>query len=479
MKAILDFRFPILDSREGNRIPVFNPKSKIQNPKSRPGVSILEVMFAILVATVGLLGAVAVFPAASAMARKGKLNDSAASAGRSATHDFDVRGMRKPGMWWGFSANNSFSTSTWDFYLPPMGQQVSPPQYTAIGSAAALNPSDLKPTPTGIRFPPGTAFCIDPKMIGFYAQNLPPASNAATHAQLSLFPAVNRATITLNPAVPGLDARSVDPRMFRISLFSGNSAIGMQLMQNLQADGIFTFEDDLSFLRPEDDRSKPAAQSFDLLGGTGGNAKRLSDGHLSWMATLVPKVGLVQKNVNPSDQPIRGFAQTSATLIMTAQPTDEYVLSIVVFNDRTFDPLQIDPYSERLVQGTVQGDGSTGGEILLQDNDPKMLKLRPNDWVLLSGVYTYRQPGGATVLSNVPAFQWYRVSDCDVEPEPSGMNPSQQIYATLIGQDWNMDVVNPRLPNVQSYFGTRSGTVQVTIVEGVVAVYEKTIRLEY
>ena len=69
----------------------------------RPGVSILEVMFAILVTVVGLFGAVAVFPAASAMARRGRVNDAAAAAGRSAVRDFDVRGMRRPSTWWGFA----------------------------------------------------------------------------------------------------------------------------------------------------------------------------------------------------------------------------------------------------------------------------------------------------------------------------------------------------------------------------------------
>jgi Tfp pilus assembly protein PilV len=41
----------------------------------RHGVSILEVMFAILVTAIGLLGALTVFPVASMIARKGKVAD--------------------------------------------------------------------------------------------------------------------------------------------------------------------------------------------------------------------------------------------------------------------------------------------------------------------------------------------------------------------------------------------------------------------
>ena len=47
-----------------------NAECRMQNGRRRRrGVSILEVLFAILVTTIGLLGALAVFPVASAMAR--------------------------------------------------------------------------------------------------------------------------------------------------------------------------------------------------------------------------------------------------------------------------------------------------------------------------------------------------------------------------------------------------------------------------
>ena len=52
-------------------------------------------------------------------------------------------------------------------------------------------------------------------------------------------------------------------------------------------------------------------------------------------------------------------------------------------------------------------------------------------------------------LTNVPAFQWYRVTDCDTEPEQVNVNlggttTRNKLYATLMGQDWNKDVVDPR-----------------------------------
>src|SRR3954454_20687500 len=79
-----------------------NPKSKIQNLKScrgrrpRRAVTIIEVLFAILVATVGVFSVIAIFPFASSQAKRARLNDMFAVAGRSAFHDFDARGMRIP-----------------------------------------------------------------------------------------------------------------------------------------------------------------------------------------------------------------------------------------------------------------------------------------------------------------------------------------------------------------------------------------------
>jgi hypothetical protein len=429
----------------------------------RRGVSILEVMFAILVCVVGLLGAVAVFPAASSMARKGRIADVSASAGRSSVHDFDVRGMRRPDRW------VVYSSAAWDF--PP------PPGTPFTGYAAA----------TDVRYPLGTAFCIDPRGVASaaqatYDQNNPvPQANAAG----SLFPAFARQNVA---NVPGVNSATVDPRMMRVSLVSGLKDSFGNLIYNpipanptqqqldtitnsmrILADATFTFDDDLSFERPDDDRSLPSRQLYDYIGGTGQNAKRLSDGHYSWMATLVPNVSFAQQ-----------FMPGGGGVIMVPTPTDQYTLSVVVFHDREL-PFEagtgFNASAERLVHGVFQGDGSTGGEIALQANAPDDLKLRPNDWVLVAGVHSYTGYNSSgnpiQMLSNVPAFQWYRVTSCDKEAEATGGVPAQQIYATLMGQDWNPSVVNPLIGP------TATGSAQVTIVDGIVAVYEKTVRLEY
>ena len=62
-------------------------------------MTILEVLFAIMITTVGLLGAIAVFPVASEYARKGRINDEVTVCADAAGHKVDAMGMRRPERW--------------------------------------------------------------------------------------------------------------------------------------------------------------------------------------------------------------------------------------------------------------------------------------------------------------------------------------------------------------------------------------------
>jgi type II secretory pathway pseudopilin PulG len=407
---------------------------RIQNSefrRRRRGNSIVEVLFAILIATIGLMGAVAVFPVASATARRGRVNDALAAAARNAIHTIDSRGLRRPDMLVGWSANWDTATVGW--------RQVS-----TIG------------------YPYGTSFCIDPRLV---------AANTSNAALANNFPYGNHATAS-NPIL----------QMFRVSVASGLLTAPTATppsvpipVTSLQANSIFTLEDDVSILRSTD-RSQPATQVFDFFPLASGApsitaSRRLSDGHLSWMATLTPKL-------DGRDYPAKQYSE-------------EYVLSVVIFYDRPADLYTVDAYHERTIPIAFQGDGSTGGEVLLHwvppsglgtapntatDEEAKrVLKLRANDWILVAANLV--MPGIATV----PRFQWYRVTHCDHEPTYNtttyahfNNTKGYEVYATLMGQDWDTTLPNPQV--------TTSGVIgaaQATIVEGVVGVFEKTVRLDY
>src|SRR5262245_42180594 len=105
---IADFRLAIFnfDSCQwtvGSRGPFANssipPTAHCPLPtvrRRRRAVTILEVLFSILVTSVGLLGAIALFPVASARARRARVNDATAAAATNAVHMLDSMGMRRP-----------------------------------------------------------------------------------------------------------------------------------------------------------------------------------------------------------------------------------------------------------------------------------------------------------------------------------------------------------------------------------------------
>jgi len=102
------------------------------------------------------------------------------------------------------------------------------------------------------------------------------------------------------------------------------------------------------------------------------------------------------------------------------------------------------------------GAGPTGGECVLHWNSPTgnddpakdMLKLNANDWVCLSGVQT-----GATGVV-VSRFARFRVTHCDREPSYNGSpaagfsSAGYELNCSLTGPDWNVSLVNPKVPTV-------------------------------
>lgn len=418
----------------------------------RRGVTIVEVLFAILITTVGLFGAIAVFPFASAQARRARLFDMMAVAGRSSFHDFDARGMRRPDMWLAWDQVNTS-------FVPAMG--VSNKQVAE-------------------------SYCIDPRMIAAQTtyntagvpQLLPFASYTGQLGGqcVQYFPYVepfldgdknsfrgtseNHADLNNNGNFDPLQFNPLNKTfdsslMRRITL--RRSAGSLFPMTLPQANSIFKIDDDLAYDRPDEDKSLPATQSVIPLSGALATVwgKRQSEGKISWLATLVPKFDI------------------------SGVPGDEYVLSVVMLHDRPTDLDRLDHLRERVVMGIWQDtNAATGGEIQLRvdytnDESQEQLKLKPNDWVMVSGTYPV-----AALGAYVTRYCWYRVSDCD--PAPSAMKNTNgniigyELYATLMGQDWNTNFTSPP--------GTYSGVlpqVRVTIVQGAFAVYEKTVRLDY
>ena len=418
----------------------------------RAGMTILEVLFAIMITTVGLLGAIAVFPVASEYARKGRLNDEVTVCAESAVHAMDARGMRRPDHWMALIDNS--------------------PNPPAVYTGPQLGP--LAPAGAWRGFSQ-TSFCIDPR---FTAQNIPNNVNY----EWTYFPAFPR-QVAVAANNPG------SPRMQRITLANGSPganppyAPAFVPMGRFQADYVFSFPDQLMFERPgvqrsstNNDNASPAFQLYSPIKdpnnpGTIYPGKREDEGKLSWMATLVPKID-----------------RWNATL------DDKYVLSTVVFYNRSPN-LVVDltgasgPLNEwtATILGTdFHSSGYGGGEVTLTATGPgaaDRLKVRSGDWVMLSAnVRANIFINNTLTVATVPHFKWYRVSDADEDPYeqlPIGSGIFKR-DVTLVGPDWDLQDVFPTNGSASPNGGDSiPDDVEVIIVPHVVAVFDRTVRLEF
>lgn len=277
-------------------------------------------------------------------------------------------------------------------------------------------------------------YCIDPRTISVQT-----IGGSFTGNEPYTFPAING--ITTNIArIPRLGLKSQPESVLGI-------VPGIVTASSLaQADRICVIQDDLVFELP-DDQSLSPIQTFL------GNNTRYAEGLYSWMATLVPM------HATPDLLPVPPVVNPTAG-------GDEYRLSIVVFHKRPLDNLtkQPDTTTERISVVEFLSGGFGGGDVRLSLQSPPYadpnegLEIRRGEWLMLG------QEFSATFLSNsgpinstVREFKWYQVIAVD---EADGEKIRE---FTLIGPDWHWR------PGV---------SVHATYVPGIVAVFEKTIRLE-
>lgn len=358
----------------------------------RRGVSLIEVLFAIGVVAVGLLGVIAVIPVGMRQAGKADVTDRAARLGLNALEEFELRGYADPRRW------RQLSTST-----PP----VAGPVVLAPGRSI---------------LPPGQSYAIDPRFLALTGNQSDPRSRWFPYTTFATGPAVlcmPRVTLSMTP-----------------SLTAG-------AMTAEQADAIFLGQDDLVFDLPKD-KSLPPAQNY--VAGS----RREYEGTISWMATAAPRM----------DQ--------------SGQLQNLYILSIVVFHRRD-SALMMDAVNERVATipadlfhsaGITSGDGvaPTGGDVTIvqhpgSTNPAEDLEVKVGNWVMLARLLPPVRPATA----GVPLFRWYRVISADPDSELNTATNLWQRDVTLEGPDWPVSTNYP---------------TQVVIVSNVVAVYEKTIRLE-
>lgn len=395
------------------------------------GVTLLEVLFAIGIVAVGLLGVMIIIPLAGMRTEQGTIADGADRLGRNAIRAFDVYQMRRPDSWAvdlfggsylpylnphrAWSASNSYSIGAYCLPTTPNNRCYVATVAGASGALEPVWPSAVGGTVTDNSVTwlclPMVGICIDPLYVG---------ANVGT-AGIQRFPYF--------PTQPGPPAKV--PWMMRVTLRTSPDATTgspptVPPMSVSQAGQIFLGGDDLVFSLVTD-RTLPPQQKFDFGGaGTPEALKRQWEGKFSWLATLVPKPGYT---------------------------SDTYLLSIVVFHRR--DPL-VD--AERMVDVTTfHSNGFNGGDVTLSALPAAKddLKMKEGEWLMLAGMNA----------GTGQHFRWYRIQTADAAPyeDTSVTPPVWRRELTLFGQDWPV---------------TQLTVHKAVWIPGIVAVYEKTIRLE-
>jgi hypothetical protein len=475
-------RLPIAD--RGLNFP--NPKSETRNPKSRAALSLTEVLIAMGILTLGLLGVASVFPVGSYYMHKAEISDKASAIGQSVMSDIMARGMLNPWAWYvmvPFPQPNLFFQGIDGKYAPVLPLQnppVNAVKYTFTRPFAEALAAELKVTndPVTLAKQFGHAFVIDPMGVAAVARNSSDNNNVTAYA----FPATAYATFPWNGSTyygtHGWDPWRVANRRsgeetWPIRRVTFQRADGWPLDQTM-AESLFRGSDDLSYdFPPRDDR--PAIQTWDKVnvGGIDSPLARKWTGDYSWIVSVVPTTNAARDGMARNPE---GFA---------------YEVSVVVFYKRALPAgppitdLNDAASNERMVSAKIISTGMNGGELLLTDmgdvtdtnkaNVSPFKDLKSGQWIMLCGPH----PNSST---SEPRFvmKWYQVISIEQDNAATTyIDSTTQRLVTVRGPEWPW---RPKLtyPASQqnSDVARLSDDLCVGIFRGAVAVHTKTMRLE-
>ena len=408
--------------------------------KNRSGVTIIEVLFAIAIVIMGLMGIAGLIMIAGTQLTQGIKADGMSNLALNAVQEFDTHHLRQ---------QDRLAVAVKE------DEEIKFSQFRTDGS-----------------------YCIDPYHISHQIMD-----NNLNLEQLNHFPGI--AILAGNPNQIAI--------MPRVTIFNPWITINPALlyapdaiMNKLQAQELFTSKDNLAYRLADnatelpqqvwfDDRPTPLASSQRITDGFDndhdgmidepdeafvkrigfGDFARLGATEFSWLATITPDRTYKVNNIGEG---------------AGLEITDRYLVSIVVFHNRvlTMD-VTTRKHQERLLRVTLRGSGYGGGEVRLHSANLEAVDLNHGDWVMLSA------------LSSLgPQFRWYKITFIDDEVQT---NANGVFYrdATLQGPDWNR-------PEWLPTAGTSSAGTPIvvppqypthaTFVPHVIGVFEKTIRME-
>lgn len=391
--------------------------------RRRRGISLLEVLISMFIMLVGLAGIAALLPAGRSEIMQGVKLDYAMMVGRNAFRELNARGYLRP-------------QSSPQIALPP------------TGTTTAVNGWFLDGTPTSAIWRPDSspsAPFLLPAPIGSTAS---PAVLVDPLGHFALAPGATYGNIFPFGAPTSL------PFITRISPFGTITGTNAKLL----TDTIFRCEDDSVIKENKITKNGPPLRQEVPFGATGtGVMKLASAANYSWFATVVSDPG------SPATgSPVR--------------------VSVAVFYKRDLSAAGAGERFCRVI--SLPGLGISGGEVVIFDPVTPLVKpLRPGQWVMMAG---FDDSSG----TRRDYFHWYKVLAASPITEvnqlpalnanpPSGVNGSSKVQpVTLAGADWGRNLF-PANPATGLTVTSPTGWPTMFVVDNVIAVYEKSMNLEF
>lgn len=487
----------------------------------RRGITLMEVLIAMFVLLIGLLGVFSMLPVAKSYMADGVKYDAVSTLGHKALHDLEVRKeLMDPSNWFAPMANGQFME------VCPAAQKIP----LMGGNSFAGSYNYAWSNFSAIQTIPAAPFVLDPLGCA-YPDNL--AQNGGTGAvspggQINV--AGSFGPMFFPPSAFSLDGAGSpgSPAITRVTVPRTGSvmtnASGIRFCSPIQfgmASKIFQSSDDVLFNRTDDPTQRPFAS---LPTAAAPTQFSTSQGDYSWFAVI----DNMQRPWNPGtdggwgqshNPPIpadddngdgvindigeAGWPVTDDIALWQTSGGELWHISVVTVHKRNLQltpttPTDIPPermcYCDFLGTPTSVNPATPQGKAVFDNaglggNDvvlfvpnslapsPDWLNVKPNQWVMMSAWPNLNSPtaGGITnpVRAQLAMVQWFRISSAGEVSrmlDSSGNMIGWQRPVTLAGRDWNpykfVDAVGAPLGNQSCY---------CTIVDGAVGVFEATI----
>ena len=449
------------------------------------GLTVVEVLFAMVIILVGLIGVAAMIPFAGRQAEDSYKITQGGAAGESALGVFNSSSIVRPRMDspWLFISDQGTRipvASLNEFYLNEYDSRRSPPNPTPLNNQqkAILQNQVI-----------GMGFCIDPLFWGYQSNFVGLGNFARTR-----FPFYNEA-MPANYDPLGSPATFLTPRLRRVSLLDPSSSFAAPRWLRLpSAIQLATVSGgDLIQAKPEADKSAAPLRG-EYVDGTGALLQSpIASASVSWIATLTPidETPVILPEMLPPMFP--GEPASSPALA-----PENYNLGVVVFSKRDVRDFNLDPttgipatgevpVSERIgflndVAGApnhLSASWNAGTfDILIEANSKVDPKIKIGDWLMLSrntSVEVIVNPPAPSFASAVLAtrqrHKWYRVIGV------SGDNAFPR-EVRVSGEPWYW-TKHERQIFIKYGFPTfpTMPVTSVTLLKNVLQVYERTINL--